>query len=510
MRTTTITNTAFPATIPTTADLDCMGMIRSASLVLLLLCALRPVAAFDRSDVDAALAARPGQTGTLVLERGEQALLVRAWLADNARRSIDVQYFIWSSDNIGILAAEALLRAADRGVRVRVIVDDLMVDAPDQSLRALAAHPHIDIRIYNPAHSVGVPWYKRLLGLVTHFRRANQRMHDKTLIVDGQLVITGGRNMADEYFDYDHEYNFRDRDALVIGGAAHGAQQSFDRFWNSQLAVELERQLPDILPAEQVQATYARLHTHAADPLNFAPEVRKAISSVPDSFPQLANELRWSPVEFISDTPGKNDGSAGLGGGGLSTAALARLLESAQEEVLIQSPYLVLSDNALGLFRRALSRGVRIRISTNSLASTDNLQAFSGYRSQRKNLLKMGIELHEFRPHPPVEREVMQRYAVLRASPPVFAIHAKTMVTDRTAVFIGTYNLDPRSENLNTEVGVIIRDQVQAARVASAIETDMLPANSWNPAMDRPDAAAGFWKRAKVRLWQMLPLRAVL
>jgi putative cardiolipin synthase len=485
-------------------------MIRSASLLLLLLCALRPVVAFDRTDVDAELAAHAGQTGTLVLERGEQSLLVRAWLADNARRTIDVQYFIWSTDNIGILAAEALLRAADRGVRVRVIVDDLMVNAPDQSLRALAAHPNIDIRIYNPAHSVGVPWYKRLFGLVTNFRRANQRMHDKTLIVDSQLVITGGRNMADEYFDYDQQYNFRDRDALVMGSAALSVQQSFERFWNSNLAVALEHQLPDALPPEQVQATYARLHAHAADPTNFAPEVRSAIATVPESFPQLASELRWSPVEFISDTPGKNDGSAGLGGGGLSTAALARLLESAQKEVLIQSPYLVLSDNALALFRHTLARGVRIRISTNSMASTDNLQAFSGYRSQRSKLLKMGIELHEFRPHPQVERDVMQRYAALRANLPVFAIHAKTMVTDRTAVFIGTYNLDPRSENLNTEVGVIIRDPVQATRVATAIETDMLPANSWNPATDRPDSAVGFWKRTKVRLWQMLPLRALL
>ncbi len=287
-------------------------------------------------------------------------------------------------------------------------------------------------------------------------------------------------------------------------------QKSFDRFWDSELAVALEHQLPQVLPPEQVRATYARLHAYAADPRNFAPEVHQAIASVPDTFPQLARELQWSPVEIISDTPGKNDGRKGLGGGGLSTAALARMLESARQEVLIQSPYLVLSDPAIALFRRTVSRGVRIRIITNSLASTDNLQAFSGYRSQRRMLLKMGIELHEFRPHPQVEREVMQRYAALRTRSPVFALHAKTMVTDRTAAFIGTYNLDPRSENLNTEVGVIIRDPVQAARVATAIETDMLPANSWNPATDKPDAAATFGKRMKVRFWQMLPLRAVL
>jgi putative cardiolipin synthase len=488
-------------------------MTRKTSLLLAsLLLALPPAyaPALDRADVDATLAAHPGQTGTLVLERGEQALLVRAWLGDNARRTIDVQYFIWSTDNIGILAAESLLRAADRGVRVRVLVDDLLIDAPDESLRALAAHPNMDIRVYNPVHNLGVPWYKRLWGLITNFRRANQRMHDKTLTVDGTLAITGGRNMADEYFDFDHEYNFRDRDALVMGeGAAH-VQRSFERFWASPLSVPIESRIGAPMPAARIAEVYQHLHEHAADPRNFAPEVRQAIAGIPREFPQLAAQLRWSPVEFLSDTPGKNDGRSGLAGGGLTTAGLARLVESAKEEVLIQSPYLVLSDAAMALFRRTLDRGVRIRISTNSLASTDNLQAFSGYRSQRKRLLSMGIELREFRPHPLVETQVMGRYAEMRAHPPVFALHAKTLVVDRSSVFIGTYNLDPRSENLNTEVGVVIHDPVQAQRVGAAIETDMRPENSWNPATDDPEDDVGWGKRTKARFWQMLPLRAVL
>ena len=163
-----------------------------------------------RDVIDETLRAHPGLTGSLVLEHGEQSLLARAWLVDHARRSVEVQYFIWSTDNIGILASEALLRAAQRGVAVRVLVDDLLIDAPDETLLALVAHPNIDIRIYNPMHSVGVPWYRRLWGLVTDFRGSNQRMHDKVLIVDGELAITGGRNMADEYFDYDHAYNFRE------------------------------------------------------------------------------------------------------------------------------------------------------------------------------------------------------------------------------------------------------------------------------------------------------------
>ncbi len=464
----------------------------------------------SREQLDALIATHPSQTGALVLEKGEHSLLVRGWLADNARRSIDVQYFIWSTDNIGTLAAEALLRAAARDVKVRVIVDDLMMHAPDDTLQALSAHPNIDIRIYNPVHSVGVRWYQRLLGIVTNFRRANQRMHDKTLIIDGQLAITGGRNMADEYFDYDHEYNFRDRDALVMGHAVSDMNRSFTRFWESPLSVPLESQLRTPVTPAVVRSTYAALFQHARDKANFAPEVRAAIASIPETFPELARSLTWGRVDFISDLPGKNDGRQGLSGGGLSTASLATLLDGAREEVLIQSPYLVLSDAAIRRFRAAIERGVKIRISTNSLASTDNLQAFSGYRNQRKALLKLGLELREYKPDPLVQQQVMQRYAALRREAPVFALHAKTLVIDRQVVYIGTYNLDPRSENLNTEVGAIIHDVSQAQGVAEAIETDMLPENSWNPATEKPDKVAGFIKRFKVRFWQLLPLRAIL
>ena len=161
--------------------------------------------------------------------------MARAWLTDRAQETIEVQYFIWSTDNIGILASEALLRAAERGVKVRVIVDDLLIDAPDDSLIALAMHPNIEIKIYNPKHSVGTSLLQRIKYIFTDFRGVNQRMHDKTFVVDGKVAITGGRNMADEYFDYNHTYNFRDRDALVMGKVVKDIQQSFNLFWKSKL-----------------------------------------------------------------------------------------------------------------------------------------------------------------------------------------------------------------------------------------------------------------------------------
>ena len=468
--------------------------------------------------IDEQIAAHAGQSGAYVLETGEEALLARAWLADNARHTIEVQYFIWSTDNIGILAAEALLRAADRGVRVRVIVDDLFIDAPDKSLLALSRHPNIDIRIYNPTTSVGVPFHKRVLNVFGDFRGVNQRMHDKTVVVDGKVAITGGRNMAAEYYDYKREYNFRDRDALLLGEVVKAMQASFENFWASELSVNVEELYDGLgllqknvrVKDDEIRQIYRELHAYASSPENFAPEVRAAVEAAPTAFARLTQQLVWGKVEFISDRPGKNDSRVRLGGGGLTAAALARLVEGARDRIVIQSPYLVLSDRAMDLFRQVKARGTRVRINTNSLASTDNLPAFSGYRNQRDKLLEMGLEIFEYKPDPEVQRLLMHRSAAAKDKPPVFALHAKTMVVDSRTVYIGTFNFDPRSENLNTEVGVIIHNGALARAVEAAIEIDMQPGNSWNAASDQPDRTVPFAKRSKVRLLQLLPIKPLL
>jgi putative cardiolipin synthase len=491
---------------------------RCLAIVLLGLCAGLPTLAADAPSaiIDSQIGAHPDQTGVYVLDTGEEALLARAWLADHAQRSIEVQYFIWSTDNIGILATEALLRAADRGVKVRVIVDDLLIDAPDKSLLALDKHPNIDICIYNPKHQVGTPFYKRALNVVTDFRGVNQRMHDKTFIVDGKVAITGGRNMADEYFDYDQDYNFRDRDALLLGEAVRTMQANFEAFWANKLSVPVASlydgwglmQKHVKVDDAGVQQVYRELHEYARMPENFAPAVRAAINATPDSFDRLAREMAWGRVEFIHDVPGKNGNRWLLNGGGQTSAALARLVEGARDSIVIQSPYLVMSDKALALFRQAVARGVKVRILTNSLASTDNIQAFSGYRNQRKKLLKMGLQIHEYKPDPANRQALMSRVNPPE-TPPVFALHAKTLVVDGRIAYIGTFNFDPRSENLNTEVGVIVHHPALAKQVQALIETDMRPENSWNAA-DEPDQYVPLTKRGRVRLWQMMPLKPLL
>ncbi|HTE43241.1 MAG TPA: phospholipase D family protein, partial [Steroidobacteraceae bacterium] len=427
----------------------------------------------------------------------------------------------WSTDNIGTLAAEALLRAADRGVKVRVIVDDLLVDAPDASLLALAKHPNIDIRIYNPNSSVGVPLYRKVWNALTDFRGINQRMHDKTFIVDGKIAVTGGRNMAAEYYDYHHDYNFRDRDVLVAGDVVIAMKSSFERFWADPLSKSIESIYGDLdlmqsdvtVDSAQIRTLYRDLHAYAELPSNFAPEVRKAVTDAPTTFSRLAQEAVWGRIDFVSDVPGKNDTDS-LGGGGASAEALTELVKNAKKSVLIQSPYLIPSANALELFRQTLKRGVKIRISTNSLASTDNLQAFAGYRNLRDELLEMGVEVFEYRPDAKTQAQV-RRSAIVGNLPAagsdvIFGLHAKTLVVDSTAAFIGTFNLDPRSENLNTEVGVVIHNDHIARAVAAAIEKDMQPENSWNAATDDPDRYVPFGKRAQVRFWQLLPIESIL
>lgn len=454
------------------------------------------------------------KTGVYVLEKGEEALIGRAWLAQHATQTIDIQYFIWSTDNIGILAAEQLLNAAERGVKVRVLVDDFLIDAQDRTLLLLSAHPNVQIRIYNPNVSVGTGFWRRLKNAVTGFRAINQRMHDKTAIFDGVAGITGGRNMADEYFDYDQEYNFRDRDVLLLGRAVSAMGENFEEFWTSDLAVPVESILADELARisrADVRRRSLELHAYANDPENFEPEVRAAISATTQYFPGLLHAMIWEDVTFLSDVPGKNAGDSGLGGGGESTDQLLNAVKNAKESVLIQSPYLIMPDGGIELFKELVDSGVRIRISTNSLASTDNIQAFSGYQGQRKELLRAGVELFEFMAEPNIREQLIDRYPRIADNDPVFAIHAKSMVIDNKIVFIGTFNLDPRSANLNTEVGVLVESRELARQVTESIERDMTPGNSWQTTTDfNPDFVVSRGKRFKTWLNRLLPLEPIL
>jgi putative cardiolipin synthase len=268
------------------------------------------------------------------------------------------------------------------------------------------------------------------------------------------------------------------------------------------------------MSAADAEAAWRELHAYAAAADNFAPGVRAAIASAATAFPRLAREATWGRIDFLCDVPGKN-GDGTWSGGGRSAEALGRLFASATDHVVIQSPYLVLSDRALELFRDARRRGVRIRVNTNSMASTDNLQAFAGYLNQKNTLLAMGVEIYEYRPDAATQSDARRRELVadLPAADnpsPVFGLHAKSMVVDSKVAFIGTFNLDPRSENLNTEVGAVLHDEGAARALEAAIEKDMAPGNSWKATDAAASRGVAATKRSQLLLWRMLPIRPLL
>ncbi len=449
------------------------------------------------------------KTGVFVLEDGGTSLITRAWLSEHAERTIDIQYFIFSTDNIGLIAIDYLVRAAERGVKVRILVDDILVDAELEDILKVASHENIEIKIYNPGINLGKSITSKLKKVVMDFRGANQRMHNKTFVVDGQVVITGGRNVADEYFDYDHEYNFRDRDVLLVGEASGQVQKSFDDFWKSDLAVDVQSLVKEEeLPQVSVEII-ERLHQYACNPENFWPEIRDQIDNFHSTIERVkeSNGFVWvDSVRFVSDIPGKNK-DEGLRGGGATTDALVALIKSAQTSLDIQTPYLVTTDLGKELFKEAVDRGVKVRILTNSLASTDNLEAFSAYQSDRAKLLETGIQIHEFRPDA-AERAKIVTGALHKDSKdmPVFGLHAKSMVVDGQITVIGTFNLDPRSANLNTECISIIHSEEIAQGVQDGMETEFQPENSWEITSDfNPDSVVSRSKRIKTWTRKVLP-----
>jgi phosphatidylserine/phosphatidylglycerophosphate/cardiolipin synthase-like enzyme len=335
-------------------------------------------------------------------------------------------------------------------------------------------------------------------------------MHNKTFIVDGKVTITGGRNIADEYFDYDHEYNFRDRDVLLLGKETTKVSASFNQYWNSKLSVPVLDMVDEAPTNTNDPKRFDRLHEYACNPDNFWPQVRKKIERLSEVFPEIkkSNKLVWvDEVKFISDEPGKNDGKSGLGGSGKVTVNLIRLVKNAKKSIDIQSPYLITTELGQQLLKEAIDKGVKIRILTNSLASTDNLEAFAGYQQGREDLLKTGVRIFEFRPDAAERMKIMTGelqetidYA------PIFGLHAKSMVIDGEIAVIGTFNMDPRSANLNTECVTVIHSEQVAKNILTGIEAEFKPENSWETTVDfNPDSEVGSYKRVKTWTRKILP-----
>ena len=449
------------------------------------------------------------KTGVFVLEHGDESMITRAWLSEHAEKTIDVQYFIFSTDNVGLIACDYLVRAADKGTKVRILVDDIMVDAGAHDILTMDSHENIEIKIYNPNMNLGKNIFQKLKQLNSDFIGANQRMHNKTFTVDGKVAITGGRNIADEYFDYDHEYNFRDRDVLLLGKTVNTIQQSFNEFWNDGLSVPVSNVVTDTTSDFTNKNRFERLHQYACNPENFWPQVREKIKGLPQAFKniQQSGALVWADsVVFVSDVPGKIQTENGL----MQHSTLSQLIylvNNAKQSVNIQSPYLITTDRGIQLFKKTTARGVKVRVLTNSILSNDNYEAFAGYQKCRKELLQTGIRIFEFKP------DAKERYEILTSALqkkmnfiPTFGLHAKSMLIDDYITVIGTFNLDPRSAYLNTECFVVIYSKQVAKSVLAGMETEFQPENSWEITLNfNPDKEASVKTRLKTFVKRAVP-----
>lgn len=410
----------------------------------------------------AMLKAHPGESGFRPLRNGVDALLWRLVLAEAAERSLDVQYYIWHDDLTGRLFAHALLRAADRGVRVRVILDDVGARSNDETLLSLDAHPNIEIRLFNPVASRSF----RSLGMLGDFSRLNRRMHNKSFIADNQRAILGGRNIGDEYFEAQSEVAFGDLDVVTVGGGVSEVSDAFDRYWNAPASIPVSALLGRSGDTASLDALRTALAA-SVESQRDSPYVTGARSQLAERLASGADGFFWGKAHLLYDDPDKISRAPEDTVGHL-LPQFAGLGSQVQNELLIVSPYFVPGESGVAWLRGLVKRGVRATVLTNSLAATDVGAVHAGYRRYREALLEAGVTLYEVKPDA-IEYERASRgkggISGSRAS-----LHAKTFVFDRRAVFIGSLNLDPRSIRLNTEIGLVCESAPLAEELAGTLE----------------------------------------
>lgn len=417
-----------------------------------------------------------GLSGIVALRPGAEAYAARVLLARAARTSIDAQYYIWQNDLTGIPLLQELRAAAERGVRVRLLVDDNGTPGLDPELAALNALPNMDVRIFNPFNLRN----PRLLSYTFDFFRLNRRMHNKSFTVDGVATIIGGRNIGDVYFARAEESQYSDLDLFAVGQVVPDVANEFDRYWNSQSAYPHERLVTP--PASGLAGFDARLAEVTADPGTAA--YLEALSATPLVRELMAGTLKldWAETTLVSDDPAKGLGS--LPRDRLLGGRLAAILGEAQRSMDLVSAYFVPGPTGTRLLTEMAARGVRVRTLTNSLEATDVLPVHASYVKYREPLLEGGVEVYELRADPG-SQDVADRLGILGNS--AASLHAKTFVMDDDRVFVGSFNFDPRSVYLNCEMGFLVRSPALARLMTDSVNADLSDA-AWRVSR-QPDGA---------------------
>lgn len=410
----------------------------------------------------------------VLLNGGADALDWRLTAIDSASQSIDLQTFLWTLDTVGSAVIDHLLMAADRGVRVRLLIDDSFLMAEDELLVALAHHRNIEYRVFNPYKRRSNGFVSREILNLAEFKRLNHRMHNKVMIVDNRAAIIGGRNLADEYFGLHGQANFRDMELLVGGPIVQKLSAAFDTYWNDNWSFPIDS-IAHLDPS-YVGLDKAR-KSGDLDDLKHQEVKAGALAARWEETVRAA--LAGEPMLLVDEPPSDNPAAASSAPVQLANK-LIELLDSANEEILIVSAYLIPSTELEGAIERAVRRGVRVRILTNSIRSNNHLTAHSAYRKHINELMTGGAELHEVR----FDAKDRSRYMLPPTEEKSLALHAKVLVMDRDRVFIGSANLDPRSLRINTEVGLLVTSVALNERVRSVLEPDFLQMNAWSLKFD--------------------------
>jgi putative cardiolipin synthase len=459
-------------------------------------------------------------TGSHLLVSGVEAYEARLQLIERAQATIDVQYYHFALDATGISLAEALVRAARRGVRVRFLVDDYYTAGQDDALLALSSEPGVGVRIYNPFVGARETTVLRWISSLWDIQRVNARMHNKLLVVDGAMAVMGGRNIADAYFQRGEGHAFLDLDLLLVGSVLPELQLIFDLYWNSEVVYPIESIARARPPADAVSGGQAPAFAAGPDTADSAvAQARSAFQPrIREQFESQNLRFHWGWAQAYADSPTKWRGTGRLLGRRHALAEASHMrqlvwneMAQARSEYLILTPYLIPGDGGMRAVRENRSRGVRIGVVTNSLASTDEPAVHGGYQRYRRLLLEEGVDLWELAP--------TRATTVLRwKTDHVFGLHVKSVVFDRDTVFIGSLNFDPRSEAINTETGIIARSQELAEEILDIVDVAkrkafyrmrldangglLWDASSWqdDPHTLTCEPNTNWWERAKVRI----------
>jgi len=401
----------------------------------------------------------PDEAGFYLMGNGIDALASRLLLAERAEKTIDAQYYLIKDDIVSRAFIDALLRAADRGVRVRLLVDDVFTGGYDAGMAGLDSHPNFEIRIFNPFAYRSA----RFMDGITGFSRVNRRMHNKSFTVDNQVTIIGGRNIADEYFGANEDAKFGDLDVMGIGPVVNDTSDMFDSYWNHVRAAPIAAfaDMPED-PAAELERVRARLvrSMEQIKTSKYAEAVRDQVLE----YIETDAAFTWAPYTLAVDSPDKAFKSKAEGAASITTPLRESLL-SATTEAIIISPYFVPRKRGVKALSELQRKGINVTIITNSLAANNQLIVHGGYAPSRKPLLKSGVRIFEVRPDADVTGAELMAASGAKAT-----LHTKAFIVDRREVFIGSFNFDPRSAKINTELGVIIRSAEMASQTAKFIE----------------------------------------